>query len=86
MIYQVENFPVSIIGESECQPRQRRNAGGRQKLKYKNLVCAFDIETTYIEEINQSVMYIWQFQIEDYTIIGRTWNDFKFFIQKLSFQ
>lgn len=86
MICHVENFPFSVIGDTECQSRQRRNAGGRQKLKYKNLVCAFDIETTYIEEINQSVMYIWQFQIEDYTIIGRTWNDFKFFIQKLSFQ
>lgn len=85
MIYKAENFPVSIIGQTECQPRRRQNVGGRQKLKYKNLVCAFDIETTFIEEITQSVMYMWQFQIEDYTIIGRTWNEFKFLIQKLSF-
>lgn len=85
MIYNAENFPVSIIGQTECQPRRRQNVGGRQKLKYKNLVCAFDIETTFIEEITQSVMYMWQFQIEDYTIIGRTWNEFKFLIQKLSF-
>lgn len=85
MIYKVENFPVCIIGQTECQPRRRQNVGGRQKLKYKNLVCAFDIETTFIEEITQSVMYMWQFQIEDYTIIGRTWNEFKFLIQKLSF-
>ena len=86
MIYHAEDFPYNIIGETECQLRRRGNAGGRQKLKYKNLVCAFDIETTYIETIAQSVMYIWQFQIEDDTIIGRTWNDFKFFIRKLSFQ
>ncbi len=51
---------------------------GRKKAKcyYKDLLCAFDIETTRIEEIEQSVMYIWQMQIEDTTIIGRTWEEF----------
>ena len=86
MIYTPAKYPYDIIGKADDQKRHRKNCAGRQKKKYKNLVCAFDIETTYIEEITQSVMYIWQFQIEDDTIIGRTWNDFKFFIQKLSFQ
>lgn len=41
------------------------------------MICAFDIETTNIKEIEQSVMYIWQFQFGlDFTIIGRTWEEF----------
>jgi len=41
-------------------------------------MCAFDIETTRLEDIEQSIMYIWQFSIlflDDLhidTIIGRT--------------
>lgn len=54
-----------------------------KKHKYKNLVCAFDIETTSIPEIEQAVMYIWQCQIEDKTIIGRTWEEFKLFLKKI---
>lgn len=46
-----------------------------RKRYYMDIVCAFDIETTYIPEIGQSVMYIWQFQLgEEITIIGRTWE------------
>lgn len=59
-------------------PDQKRKRG-KQKAKkriYKDLICAFDIETTNIPEIQQSVMYIWQMQIgEDRTIIGRTWKE-----------
>lgn len=56
--------------------------GNTRKL-YNKQVCAFDIETTVINEINQSVMYIWQFAIEDYLFYGRTWEEFKDFISKL---
>lgn len=55
---------------------------GRPKSKtkttvYKDVICAFDIETTRIKRIEQSIMYIWQFQLGDYcTVIGRTWEEF----------
>lgn len=44
-------------------------------------ISAFDIETTRIKNIEQSVMYVWQwaFQIkknETYVLIGRTWSEF----------
>ena len=40
-------------------------------------MCAFDIETTALKRIRQSIMYIWQLQIGfDITIIGRTWDEF----------
>lgn len=58
--------------------RRAGNPGGTQnrKLHYKDIIAAFDIETTRLEEIEQSVMYVWQLQLDGVgTIIGRTWNE-----------
>jgi len=63
-------------------PRRKPDQpGGRYII---DVVSAFDIETTRIDlpipkgakQNSHSFMYIWQFQIEDYTIIGRKWEDF----------
>lgn len=57
--------------------------GKRKKQPVVNEVFAFDIETTAIDEICQSVLYIWQFQIgERLTVFGRTWEEFQFFMIK----
>jgi hypothetical protein len=49
-----------------------------------DLVTAFDIETTYLKEVDQSVMYIWQWQFGDVcTVIGRSWFELKQFMRKL---
>lgn len=56
------------------------------KRKYKDLFCAFDIETTNDMELEQAYMYIWQFQIEDQTIIGRTWLEFREFLHNCRLQ
>lgn len=48
-----------------------------------NCVCAFDIETTTINlpitddkvQNSHAFMYIWQFQLNDITIVGRTWDE-----------
>ena len=53
----------------------------RTRYKYNSQVCAFDIETTAFTEIEQAVMYVWQFAIEGYVIIGRTWEEFKQLIE-----
>lgn len=58
--------------------RKVGNPGGTQnrKLHYKDVIAAFDIETTRLTEIEQSVMYVWQLQLDGVgTIIGRTWNE-----------
>ena len=47
------------------------------------MICAFDIETTRLEDVEQSIMYVWQFQIGDDTIIGRTWDEFLTLLQEL---
>lgn len=64
----------------------------KNRLTYKNVVCAFDIETTVLNaeqitgaDADHSIMYIWQFQLGlDYTIIGRTWDEFKILCRYLN--
>ena len=77
----VDTFDYSIIAAAGCQKRRQGNQGRKNdKRVYKDLFCAFDIETTNHPDLEQAFMYIWQFQIEDQTIIGRTWIEFKEFI------
>lgn len=64
----------------------------RRKLKNEliNAICAFDIETSTVW-LNQNpelydvhaFMYIWQMQIEDITIIGRSWEEYLDFLSVL---
>lgn len=56
--------------------KNRRGNPSGKKRHYMALTTAFDIETTLLEN-NQTIMYIWQWQFgEDYTVIGRTWDEF----------
>ncbi len=87
MIYNIDTFDYSIIKNTPCQKRRRGNQGKREnKRKYKDLFCAFDIESTNDLELQQAFMYIWQFQIEDYTIIGREWTEWLIFCERLTEQ
>ena len=73
-------FDFDIIGSAETAKRKGGSKRGDRKT-YKNLVCAFDIETTRIEEIDQSIMYIWQFQVDEIcTVYGRTWDEYQTFL------
>lgn len=51
-----------------------------------NTPCAFDIETTsfYEGDEKRAIMYIWQFCFNGKVLIGRTWNDFIYFLNKLT--
>ena len=73
-------FDFSIIENAATAKRKGGSKRGDKKT-YKDLVCAFDIETTRIEEIDQSIMYIWQFQVDEIcTVYGRTWAEYLEFI------
>ena len=62
MIYNCDNFDYSIISRTGNQRRKKGNQGRRNNDRiYKNLICAFDIETTNDKETQQAFMYIWQF-------------------------
>ena len=85
------NWNEAPLDQLELQilPRAKHERKQRDKLEIINLMCAFDIETSRIEVYNggendyHSFMYIWQFQIEDITVIGRTWEEFSMFVDRL---
>lgn len=79
-----DQFNSVAFSNIPVQTRKRGNQSTSQKYYYKDVIAAFDIETTYIKEIDNSVMYIWQMQIgKDTTIIGRTWYEFRRLIEKI---
>lgn len=85
MIIQVQDFKPEIIADIPLMKRGRGNPATTRKIKYKNIVCAFDIETTALPEIEQSFMYIWQFQFgKDITIIGHYWSEFLAMLKELT--
>jgi len=62
-----------------------------KKIEYYNFPISFDIETSSFkkfsqlnnEEIKIAVMYVWQLTFCEYTIVGRTWDEFKYVYAKL---
>ena len=84
-VINVYDFDPSLITQYGVQKRKRGNQGTRSNHKrYVDAVCAFDIETTRLEDVEQSFMYVWQFAIStDYVVIGRTWREYMDFLQAL---
>ena len=77
------------VDQLKILKKPKGNPGGRKKkIRYRDAVCAFDIETTtctpqgHDEPVNW--MYIWQFQLGQIaTFYGRTWQEFREFISAL---
>lgn len=87
IVAKVDEFNTAIFTEIKAN----RNFRGRRKNDdtiYRDTICAFDIETTRIEEIEQSVMYVWQFAFlkgnDIYAVYGRTWDEFKRFFSLIN--
>lgn len=89
MLLKASEFMPWMIADYPRLKAPKGNPGGRKKgLHYKNVICAFDIETTTYtpngaaDPVN--FMYIWQFQIGSrYTIYGRSWDEFRLFVSRL---
>lgn len=81
IIYDCRTFPYCLLNKYNILEygNGMRASNNRDII---DCVCAFDIETTRLNETD-SVMYIWQFQLEEYTIIGRTWDEFRAFLNGL---
>lgn len=71
--------PLGCVSKPKGNP-----AAYKHKPKYYDIVCAFDIETTYLSEYDESIMYIWQWAFSDALIVyGRTWEEYRAFLDKL---
>ena len=80
-------FPFDWFRKIKFLPRPVGNHAGHYKMAYKNIVTAFDIECSTIETAKgpQAFMYVWQWQFgTEYTVVGRTWDELKSFIKKLT--
>ena len=77
MVVKCADFqPERYFSKPPLLKNRKGNPGGKKR-RYIGITTAFDIETTLLDDIQQSVMYIWQWQFgEDYTVIGRTWEEF----------
>lgn len=85
MIYNVDTFDYVAIEQIPCQVRRRGNQGRRHnEKKYKDIIAAFDIETTNDDESCQAFMYVWQAQLNDVTVMGRTWEEFRTFLGRIA--
>lgn len=87
-IYNPEQFPVSELLRIPSQQKRRGSydvGHNGKKIRYKNIITAFDIETTRIKEIEQSIMYIWQWNFDGIgCVVGRSWQEFVYFCEKLN--
>ena len=82
-IYSIETCPFDPGAYPDCKkPKGNPQKKGGKKT-YINAVCAFDIESTTLPG-DQAIMYVWQMQLEDFTVMGRTWDEFLTFSTELS--
>ena len=87
--YNVNNFPYyQLYTVGNVKRPVGNNAGRQREKKIKNLIITFDIETSRIEAIEQSIMYHWQCCVMKdlnnyYVCCGRKWETWLKFTDKL---
>lgn len=80
----VNDFDPHIFAQFGVLKRPKSKKRSVAKFDVLDCICAFDIETTNIDSIQQAVMYVWQFQIdEELTVFGRTWEEFLSMLQRI---
>lgn len=81
-VFDYKTFPFEIFLDA---PTIHKKGKSRDRVEYINLVTAFDIETTTIlSDEPYAFMYQWQYCIEDYVFMGKTWEEFQEFMNILS--
>ena len=80
----VLDFDAGIFHKYGVIKRRKSKKRTVDKQDILDCICAFDIEATNIDSIEQAVMYIWQFQIDtELTVFGRTWEEFLDMLRKI---
>lgn len=85
MIYNIDTFPYNDFYKY-CK-EQKTYKLRKREYKIVNMVSSFDIETTSTIYKEQKIgfMYLWGFSFDNkFIITGRRWEEFIFFIRKIS--
>lgn len=82
-VFDYTNFPFEIF---KAAPIHYKRGKTIDKIGYYDLAISFDIETTTIENTDNpfAFMFQWQYCIEDYVFMGKTWEEFQHLSVKLS--
>ena len=77
-VFDYKSFPFEIFAGAPLVSKKGKTI---DRVAYYDLACCFDIETTTIdnEEKPYAFMYQWQYCIEDYVFMGKTWEEFQEF-------
>lgn len=83
--FNAQRYLEDMFLDSEVIPQKSGNRGKKRdkQILYRNILSAFDIETTTLDGIDQSIMYIWQwcfmslYDERIITIYGRTWESWQ---------
>lgn len=73
---QTDEF-LSMFGKPKTHKHKKR--------EYVDLICAFDTETTSfnVNGVSLGTMYVWMFGVNGAVMIGRTWEQFKQFCNRI---
>lgn len=79
-------LPLSWIREVDHARRNPGNQRTKQIRNYKDLLCAWDIETARIPGTEEAACYHWQFQLgfDHPTIYGRYLEEFRDFLDRIA--
>ena len=75
-VFDYKTFPFEIFTNA---PLRQKAGKTLDKVSYYDLACSFDIESTTIKDAEKpyAFMYQWQFAIEDYVFMGKTWEEYQ---------
>ena len=81
-VFDYKTFPFDIFVGA---PTFSKRGKTLDRVQYYDLAAAFDIETTTIlDDEPYAFMYQWQFCIEDYVFMGKTWEEYQEFLDIVS--
>lgn len=82
-VYDINTFPYTWFYDLPLLAHGKGETRYTKRIDYIKAICSFDIETTAIDDLKQSICYIWQFAINEMVVIGRNLQEFKLFLDKL---
>lgn len=85
-------FGVNDLDDILNEAKENGTCISNTEIEYENTIFAFDIETSSFTDKptkddpndKRGIMYIWQLAINGRVIIGRTWNEFLYTMNKIS--